>query len=60
MPITEVLFKAEYVDRDSGEAVNNVYTITSQQFAYILKSRLTWTQLYNYLNSIAKPESVEE
>ena len=36
------------------------WTLTAQQFKYIMDSYFNWTQLFNYLNSIQQSEEVEE
>ena len=56
MPIIEVVFKSLYTDRDTGKEVEREYVISANQFAYIMKCEMTWGQLFNYLNSVARTE----
>lgn len=56
MPVEKVTI--HHVNKEDGK--KSTYELTASQFAYIVKSRLTWGGLYGYLNAITTPEEVIE
>jgi len=52
--LDEVIFKTTYTDKDTGEEVEKTYRMSAKEFAFIMKSKMSWGQFYPYLNSIGE------